>query len=253
MSIEAPREAIVLAAGLGKRMRPLTETRPKPLIEISGRCLLDRGLDMLAETGVNRCAVNVHYLPDQIIEHLASRKDLKIAISDERQQLLDSAGGVVKALSLIGGDAPFYLLNSDTFWIDEGEPALSLLADLFDPAAMDIALLLADMDDATGHSGGLDFARDAEGRLLRAKDEKASGLPAYIYAGAAILSPAIFKAAKAEPHSLNLYFDRAIEKGRLFGVVLQGRWITVGTPQAIAPAEEAIARSRTAEQRRIAG
>lgn len=252
MSIAPPDHAIVLAAGLGKRMRPLTETRPKPLIEIAGRSLLDRGLDMLAKAGVQRCAVNVHYLPDQIIDHLDQRGDMAFAVSDERDRLLDSAGGIVKALQLID-QQPFYLLNSDTFWIDSGVPALSLLAERFDADEMDMALLLADRGDATGHSGGLDFAMTPDGRLQRARAAEAADLPAYIYAGAAIVSPAIFAEAKAEPHSLNLYFDRAIEKGRLFGAVLQGRWITVGTPDAIEPAEAAIAEPAQGTHRRAAG
>ncbi|MCP1199012.1 nucleotidyltransferase family protein [Notoacmeibacter sp. MSK16QG-6] len=252
MSIAPPDQAIVLAAGLGKRMRPLTDTRPKPLVEVAGRSLLDRGLDMLAEAGVKRCAVNVHYLPDQIIDHLDDRRDMAFYVSDERDRLLDSAGGIVKALTLID-DKPFYLLNSDTFWIDQGEAALSLLAERFDPDEMDMALLLAAKDDATGHSGGLDFAMTPEGRLVRARAAEAADLPAYIYAGAAIVSPHIFASAKAEPHSLNVYFDRAIENGRLFGAVLQGRWITVGTPDAIAPAEAAIAAANDKALRRATG
>ncbi|OXT02054.1 mannose-1-phosphate guanylyltransferase [Notoacmeibacter marinus] len=252
MSVSTPAHAIVLAAGLGKRMRPLTETRPKPLVEVAGRSLLDRGLDMLAAAGVERCAVNVHYLPDQIIDHLNRRGDMAFVVSDERDRLLDSAGGIIKALPLID-DAPFYLLNSDTFWIDAGTPALSLLSQRFDPARMDMALLLADSQTATGHSGGLDFAMTPDGRLLRAGADEAADLPAYIYAGAAIVSPAIFADAKAEPHSLNLYFDRAIEAGRLFGAVLQGRWITVGTPDAIPPAEEAVTGSDSKAARRAIG
>ncbi len=252
MSIAPPESAIVLAAGLGQRMRPLTATRPKPLIEIAGRSLLDRGLDMLAGAGVKRCAVNVHYLPDQITAHLASRRDMNFGVSDERDRLLDSAGGVVKALPLID-EGPFYLLNSDTFWIDRGTPALSLLAEAFDPETMDMVLLLANRDNATGHSGGLDFSMGPDGRLLRARAPEATDLPAYIYAGAAILSPAIFADARPEPHSLNLYFDHAIEKGRLFGAVLQGRWITVGTPDAIAPAEAVIAEIDASVSRRAAG
>jgi len=228
---------MVLAAGLGKRMRPITDRIPKPLVEIAGRTLLDRGLDALAEAGVDRAIVNVHYLPDQIIRHLDGRKSPRISISDERDRLLDSAGGIVKALPLIG-DAPFYVLNADTFWIDAGRSNLGRLALEWDATRMDILLMLCERLQATGHSGGTDFLIDADGRLARAKGDP-TGL---IYAGAAILHPRIFDRAKPEPHSLNRYFDEAIEAGRLFGMRLDGSWITVGTPGAI-PAAEAVVRA----------
>jgi MurNAc alpha-1-phosphate uridylyltransferase len=157
-------------------------------------------------------------------------------ISDESDRLLDSAGGIVKALPLLG-ETPFFVLNSDTFWIDRGGSNLDRLALAWDGRRMDILLMLADIADATGHTGGTDFLVGADGRLARAK-----GAPeGLIYAGAAILQPRIFAGARAEPHSLNLHFDRAISAGRLFGMKMTGRWITVGTPDAIAPAEAAVA------------
>lgn len=235
---EMPDTAMVLAAGLGKRMRPLTETRPKPLIEIAGRTLLDRGLDALKAAGVRRAVVNVHWHGDQVIAHLTGYPGLDIAVSDEREALLDSAGGVVKALPGLG-PRPFFILNADTFWIERDGSSLRAMGARWDDEIMDMMLLLTAPDRATGHTGGLDFVRDAQGRLARF-----SGTPeGYIYAGAAIVHPRIFAGAIPESHSLNLYFDRLIESGRLFGHVLDGNWITVGTPEAIAPAEVALARA----------
>jgi MurNAc alpha-1-phosphate uridylyltransferase len=229
---------MVLAAGLGKRMRPLTDTMPKPLIKIAGRTLLDRGLDALVEAGVEKAVVNVHYLPGQIVAHVAGRKAPKTVISDESAVLLDSAGGIVKALPELGAE-PFYILNADTFWIDAGDSNLARLALEWDAARMDILIMLAPLESATGHSGSTDFMLGADGRLARAnKDPR--GL---IYAGAAIVHPRIFEGAAAEPHSLNRYFDAAIAAGRLFGMTMQGHWITVGTPDAIAPAEAAVAQA----------
>ncbi len=231
-----PRTAMVLAAGLGKRMRPITDTMPKPLVKIAGKTLLDWGLDALAEAGVGRAVVNVHYLPDQIVRHVAARRAPRIVISDESAGLLDSAGGIVKALPELGAE-PFLVLNADTFWIDGGRPNLERLALAWDAARMDILIMLADLESATGHSGGTDFLVDAEGRLARSK-----GAPdGLIYAGAAIVHPRIFAGADATPHSLNRYFDMAIAEGRLFGVKMEGRWITVGTPDAIPLAEAAVA------------
>jgi MurNAc alpha-1-phosphate uridylyltransferase len=235
----APRSAIVLAAGLGTRMRPITDTLPKPLVEIAGRTMLDRGLDVLERAGVERAVVNVHHLADQIVRHVASRARPAVTISDETAGLLDSAGGVVKALPLLG-PGPFHILNADTFWIDApGTHNLAALAKAWDPATMDMLLLTADLADATGHTGGADFTVDADGRLARAR-----GAPdGVIYAGAILTEPRLFAGATAEPHSLNRYFDRAIAAGRLYGHRLTGDWITVGTPDAIPAAEAAVARA----------
>jgi N-acetyl-alpha-D-muramate 1-phosphate uridylyltransferase len=234
----APKTAMVLAAGLGKRMRPITDTMPKPLVRIAGTTLLDRGLDALAGAGVEKAVVNVHYFPEQIVAHVASRRQPKIVISDESGGLLDSAGGIVKALPELG-EQPFYILNADTFWMDRGGSNLERLALAWDSARADILIMLARIESATGHSGGTDFLLDADGRLARSK-----GAPeGLIYAGAAIIHPRIFAGASAMPHSLNLYFDRAIAEGRLFGMPMDGHWITVGTPAAIPLAEAAIARA----------
>jgi len=228
-------KAMVLAAGLGTRMRPITDTIPKPLVEVAGRTLLDRALDALDGAGIGTAVVNVHHLGDQITAHCAARSHPRITISDERDRLLDSAGGVVKALPLLGS-APFVLLNADTFWIDVGRSNLAALASAWDASRMDMLLMLVPVACTTGHGTKTDFLIDAEGRLARAKGDPA-GL---VYAGAAIIDPAIFEGAKVEPHSLNLYFDRAIDAGRLCGHAMDGHWITVGTPGAIIEAEAAI-------------
>lgn len=233
-----PGTAMVLAAGLGKRMRPITETMPKPLVKIAGKTLLDRGLDSLAAVGVQRAVVNVHHFPSQIVAHVADRMQPQVTISDESASLLDSAGGIVKALPHLG-TSPFFVVNADTFWIDRRQPNLAALALAWDSAAMDILIMLADLQSATGHSGKSDFLLAADGRLARS-----GGSPeGLIYAGAAIVHPRIFEGAQPEPHSLNLYFDRAIAAGRLFGYRMDGHWITVGTPDAIPKAEAAVAQA----------
>lgn len=230
-----PRHAIVLAAGYGKRMRPITETIPKPLVPVGGKPLIDWSLGLLTDTNVERAIVNVHWLGDKLIDYLADRDQPAIMISDERERILDSGGGVVKALAHLGSE-PFYILNADTFWIDREASSLAIMADAWDDDVMDMLMLLVRPEDATGHSGSTDFLMSSDGTLARSNGA-ANGL---IYAGALIANPDIFSGAKAEPHSLNEYFDRAIERKRLRGIVLDGEWITVGTPEAIAPAEEAI-------------
>jgi MurNAc alpha-1-phosphate uridylyltransferase len=239
MTVEAPRTAMVLAGGLGKRMRPLTDTMPKPLISIAGKPLLDWSLDSLANSGVGTAVVNVHYLADQIVAHTKRRTRPRVVFSDECDRLLDSGGGIVKALPSLGSE-PFYIVNADTFWIDRGTPNLDRLALAWDGARMDILLMLSDFESATGHSGGCDFLLAPDGTLRRAAGA-AEGL---IYAGAAIAHPRVFEGAGVEPHSLNCYFDHAIAANRLFGVKLDGWWITVGTPVALPLAEAAVARAR---------
>lgn len=232
MSVDMPRIAMVLAAGLGMRMRPLTNHMPKPLVPVGGKPLIDWGLDALGEAGVDEAVVNVHYFPDMLIEHLRHRTSPRIIISDEREAILDSGGGIAKAISHFGGE-PFFLLNADTFWVDEDGSNLKRLALAWDHANMDILILLTDPRLATGHTGKLDFVMKDGGTLERAitADE------GYIYAGAAIVHPRIFADAPEGPHSLNLHFDRTQAEGRLFGLPLDGHWLTVGTPEAIAPAE----------------
>lgn len=240
--IAVPRKAMVLGAGLGKRMRPVTDVIPKPLVEVAGKALIDWGLDSLADAGVAEAVVNVHYLADQLEAHLARRKKPAIRISNEREALLESGGGIIKALPLLGAE-PFFLVNSDTFWLDEGEPNLVRLAKAFDPARMDFLILLASHAQATGHGGKSDFALGSDGRISRWTSAAGDG---FIYAGVAIVHPRVFDGAAQEAHSLNREFDAAIAAGRLFGLPMGGKWLTVGTPDAIAPAEEVVARRRPA-------
>ena len=234
-----PRAAMVLAAGFGERMRPLTERMPKPLIAVAGKPLLDHVLDRLAAAGVERAVVNVHYLADQIERHLAGRTAPSIAISDERGQLLDTGGGVVKALPALGTE-PFLHVNSDTLWIDGVRPNLVRLAEAFDPARMDALLLLAPTADSIGYAGRGDFAMAADGRLSRRAERE---IAPFVYAGAAILRPQLFEGAPVGPFSLTRLFDRQAEAGRLYGLRLEGVWMHVGTPDAIALAEAAISAS----------
>lgn len=229
--------AMVLAAGMGSRLRPLTNITPKPLVKVAGRSLLDRGLDQLVLAGVTKAVINVSHLGEQIIDHCATLKTPKMVISDERSGLLDSAGGIIKALPNFGQN-PFYILNADTFWMDKSGAALSSLSAVFDETKMDIALLLVGPENAIGHSGSGDFVIGKDGRLARASGEARALAP--IYAGAGILHPRIFAGAIARPHSLNLYFDKAISEGRLYGAVMNCPWITVGTPQGLAEAEAAV-------------
>ncbi|MCW5694794.1 MAG: nucleotidyltransferase family protein [Pseudolabrys sp.] len=239
MSIDTPRRAMVLAAGFGQRMQPLTATRPKPLVEVAGKALLDHVLDRLGEAGVAEAIVNVHYLGDQIVSHTAARQRPKVVISDERDALLDTGGGVVKAMPLIG-DAPFYHINSDTIWIDGVTPNLTRLAESFDAAAMDALLLLAPTAGSIGYAGRGDFVMASDGRLSpRAERDIAP----FVYAGAAILSPRLFDGAPRGAFSLTKLFNRAIERERLYGLRLEGLWMHVGTPDAIGQAEAAIAAS----------
>jgi MurNAc alpha-1-phosphate uridylyltransferase len=227
---------MVLAAGRGERMRPLTERMPKPLVPVAGRPLLDHVLDRLADAGVARAVVNVHYLADMIERHLQGRTKPAIVISDERDKLLDTGGGVVKALGPIGPE-PFFHLNSDTIWIDGARPNLTRLAEAFDAAAMDALLLLAPLSTSIGYAGRGDFVMKADGRLTR---RGASETAPFVYAGAAILRPQPFADAPAGAFSLNWLFDRAAAQGRLHGLALDGVWMHVGTPDAIALAEAAI-------------
>jgi len=179
----------------------------------------------------------VHYLADQLEEHLRDRNDLEIVISDERDMLLDSAGGIVKALPTLGTE-PFFILNADTFWVgDEMAPNLTALAEVWDAERMDILLMTARLDQGTGYEGKGDFVADEKGHLRRARD--ISGEPV-IYAGAGIIHPRIFDGAEPVVSSLNRYFDEAIAAGRLYGMPMTGHWLTVGTPDAIGEAEAAL-------------
>jgi MurNAc alpha-1-phosphate uridylyltransferase len=227
---------MVLAAGLGTRMRAFNGRIPKPLVSVGGKALIDYVLDRLAAQGVERVVVNVHHLAEQIERHLAGRQSPKITISDERAELLGTGGGVVKALPQLGA-GPFFHVNSDTIWIDGVKPNLARLAEAFEPARMDALLLLAPTASSIGYSGRGDFAMAADGRLVRRGE---SEVVPFVYAGAAILTPAFFAGVAPGPSSMSPLFDRAAEAGRLCGLRLEGVWMHVGTPEAVAAAEAAI-------------
>ena len=234
------RRAMVLAAGLGKRMRPITDTLPKPLVAIGGKTMLDHALDRLTEAGVEEAVVNVHHLAEKIETHLAAREKPAITISDERAELLETGGGVKKALPLLGSE-PFFHVNSDSLWSESGGSAMAAMRQAWRPDGMDLLLLLAKRETSIGFDGAGDFFRDDEGRLTRRGT--APSAP-YVYAGVAILKPELFADTPDGAFSLNLLFDRAIARGRLFGLVLSGQWLHVGTPEAIAPAEAAFSAAR---------
>ena len=234
-----PRTAMVLAAGLGERMRPLTDRMPKPLVPVAGKPLIDHVLDRLAAAGVARAVVNVHYLADMIERHLEGRTRPQIRISDERDKLLNTGGGVVKALGAIGSE-PFFHVNSDTIWIDGVKPNLERLAEAFDPAAMDALLLLAPVSTSIGYPGRGDFTMATDGRLTSRGERD---IAPFVYAGAAILRPELFKNAPDGVFSLTTLFQRAEAARRLHGLRLEGVWMHVGTPEAIKDAEAAIAAS----------
>jgi MurNAc alpha-1-phosphate uridylyltransferase len=230
---------MVLAGGLGTRMRPFNGQVPKPLVQVGGKALIDYVLDRLAEAGVERVVINVHHLADQIERHVASRQRPAIVISDERRELLGTGGGVIKALPELGG-GPFFHVNSDTIWIDGVKPNLIRLAAAFDPARMNALLLLAPTTSSIGYSGRGDFAMAADGRLSRRGERD---VVPFVYAGAAILTPAFFAGVPAGPSSMSPLFDRAAEAERLFGLRLEGVWMHVGTPDAVKAAEAALVES----------
>jgi N-acetyl-alpha-D-muramate 1-phosphate uridylyltransferase len=232
-----PNRAIVLAAGLGTRMRPYNGHIPKPLVEIGGKSLIDYSLDRLADAGVERAVVNVHHLADALERHLAPRRRPQIIISDERGELLGTGGGIAKALPQLGA-APFFLVNSDTVWLDGVKPNFTRLAEAFDPATMDVLLLLAPTAGSIGYSGRGDFTMLPDGRLRPRREHE---VVPFVYAGAAVLSPALFADVPSGAFSLTLLFDRAGASGRLYGLRLEGVWMHVGTPEAVAAAEAALA------------
>jgi MurNAc alpha-1-phosphate uridylyltransferase len=232
-----PKSAIVLAAGLGTRMRPYNGHIPKPLVAVGGKSLIDYSLDRLADAGVERAVVNVHHLADALERHLAPRARPRIVISDERGTLLGTGGGIAKALPELG-DAPFFLANSDTLWLEGGEPNFARLAKIFDAETMDALLLLAPTTGSLGYEGRGDYTLLPHGRLQRRAED---AVAPFIYAGAAILSPVLFAGAPSGAFALTRLFDRAGENGRLFGLRLEGRWMHVGTPEAVAAAEAALA------------
>ncbi len=228
--------AMVLAAGLGKRMRPLTASQPKPMVRVAGKPLLDHALDRLAEAGVARAVVNVHYLADAIEAHVKARTTPAVTISDERALLLETGGGMVRAQDLLPD--PFFTVNSDNIWLDGPRNAFHDLSQAWDPARMDALLLVVRHTAALNFRGKGDFHMDGAGRLTRRRSGR---IAPFIFTGVQLVSKRLLRDAPEGPFSTNLLWDRAIEEGRLYGVVFTGQWFEVGTPQAIAPTEAALA------------
>lgn len=228
--------AMVLAAGLGTRMRPLTDDRPKPLVKLAGKALIDHVLDRLAAAAVMKAVVNVHYMADQIEDHLAGRQAPEVVISDERDALLDTGGGVARALPLLG-EGPFFIHNSDSVWIEGPQPCLEQLAAAWMWDAMDALLLLARVSSTLGYDGRGDFGMDAGNALFRPAEAQVAP---YVFTGVSIAHPRLFAGCPQGAFSLNLLWDRAIKEGRAFGLPHQGTWMHVGTPQAVGEAQDRI-------------
>ncbi len=233
-----PDTAFILAAGLGKRMRPLTASRPKPLVEVAGKPLIDHVLDRLRAAGISKVVVNAHYLADALEAHLkAKARDFELSISDERKQLLETGGGLKQALPLIGSD-PFLVVNSDNYWVDGPADTLHLLASLWREEEMDALLLLVPQARAFNHGGQGDFHMASDGRLSRRERGKVAP---FVYTGIQMISKRLLRDAPDGPFSTNILWDRAIEEGRCFGAVHQGLWFDVGNPAAIKATERVLA------------
>lgn len=230
-------KAMVLGAGMGKRMRDLTADRPKPMVKVGDKALVDHVLDRLGKAGVTDAVVNVHYKADVLEGHLRSRTTMpRITISDERDLLLDTGGGVVRALPQLD-DAGFFIHNSDSIWRETGAPGLEALQAAWDPLRMDTILLLANPATTVGYDGQGDFVLEPDTRLSRRGDRVEN---AYVFAGVSIAQGAFFADAPDGAFSLNLLWDRSIAKGRVYGVVLDGQWMHVGTPEAVCEAAAAM-------------
>ncbi len=230
--------AMVLSAGLGTRMRPLTADRPKPLVQVAGKAMIDHCLDKLADAGVARAVVNVHYLPDLLVDHLASRSAPAVTISDERGLLLETGGGMVKALPLIGSD-PFFCLNSDNLWLDGPGNVFAQLSAAWDATRMDALLLVVPHARASNYTGKGDFHLDPHGRITRRRSGR---IAPFIYSGIQLVSHRLLRDAPEGPFGTMTLWQRAIDEQRLYGVTHLGQWFEVGSPQAIAPTEAALLR-----------
>lgn len=228
---------MLMAAGLGKRMRPLTATRPKPLVKVAGKPLMDHALDRLAAGGIKTVVVNVHYLADTVEAHLKTRKDMTFRISDERPKLLETGGGLIHAKPLLG-DKPFVCANSDNLWIDGPAETLGMMQRIWDPVRMDALLLLVPQARAYCHSGPGDFHMAADGLLSR---RKTGHVAPFVFTGVQIMAPSLLTDPPADVFSTNIFWNRAIAAGRLYGVSHQGLWFDVGTPQAIPVVESMLA------------
>lgn len=231
--------AMLMAAGLGKRMRPLTATRPKPLVRVAGKALMDHALDRLEAGGITRTVINVHYLADSVVAHAKARRSpMEILISDERDKLLETGGGLMKAAPLLG-DQPFLCANSDNIWVDGPQESIGFLSRLWDDEKMDALLLLIPHAEAQCHGGPGDFHMASDGRLSR---RKPSYIAPFVFTGVQIMSPRLLKDPPDDVFSTNILWNRAIESGRLYGASHKGLWFDIGTPQAIPVVEEALKR-----------
>jgi MurNAc alpha-1-phosphate uridylyltransferase len=230
---------MVFSAGLGKRMRPISDATPKPLVRVGGRALIDHTLDRLAEVGVERAVVNVHWLADQIEAHVAARSSPRIIVSDERATLLDQGGGIVKALPQLDSD-PFFICNTDAFWLEGPRSNLARLVEAWDPERMDVLLLVAGTATSVGVDWPGDFTMEPDGRLVRREERLVAP---FVFSGVGLIKPSLFEGETREVFGLAPTLFAAAEKGRLYGVRLEGVWLHVGTPEAIEDAERAIARS----------
>jgi MurNAc alpha-1-phosphate uridylyltransferase len=228
---------MIMAAGLGTRMRPLTDDKPKPLVMVAGKTLLDHALDRLVETGVTLAVVNVHYKAEMIKAHLAKRHDVEIRFSEETDALLGTGGGVVKAMPHFGKE-PFFVLNSDSVWVEGFGHALDRMKERWDPTIMDGLLLMASMVSAIGYEGAGDFNMDPDGHLTRVEEQR---LTPFAYPGVQIVHPRLFDKSPVGGFSTNRVWDVAIAAGRLYGIRLDGVWIHVGTPEAVEEAEAFLA------------
>lgn len=235
MSELASDTAMVMAAGLGKRMRPLTASQPKPLVRVAGKALIDHALDRLADAGVVRAVVNVHYLADALEAHVKDRKQPAITVSDERDALLETGGGMVKALPQLPD--PFFCLNADNIWLEGPRSGFHDLSQRWDPDAMDALLLVVPHSRAANFDGPGDFHMDALGHLSRRRPGR---IAPFIYTGIQLVSHRLLRDAPEGAFSTNVLWNRAIEKGRLFGASFTGEWFEVGTPQSIGPTEHAL-------------
>lgn len=236
MSGDTISHALVLAAGLGERMRPLTDALPKPLIRLSGKPMLDHVLDRLGQAGVTNAVVNVHYLPGLIEAHLRTRIKPCIIISDERDRLLDTGGAVKKVLPVLG-DRPFFVHNSDSVWIERSDSTLARMIETWDRGSMDSLLLLAHTDTTLGYSGRGDFHIDEEGTVRRRKGDETAR---FVFAGVSINDPRLFKDCPEDVFSMNRIWDQALTAGRLAAIIHDGTWIHVGTPEALVEAERLV-------------
>ena len=236
-SLLASDTAMVMAAGLGKRMRPLTATMPKPMVRVAGKPLIDHTLDRLADAGVARAVVNVHYLADALEAHVTGRASPKVTISAERDALLETGGGMIKAQGLLPD--PFFCLNSDNIWLDGPRNAFADLSMLWDAERMDALVLVVPHKRAANFDGPGDFHLDAAGKVSRRQPGR---IAPFIYTGIQLVSHRLLRDAPEGKFSTNILWNRAIEEGRLFGLPFTGDWFEVGTPQAIRPTEEALSR-----------